>query len=420
MDLFKKCEDFAELADSVRATGLYPFFKPMEGSSGSHVVYNGRRVLMTGSNNYLGLTDDPRVKEAVKEALERFGTAATGSRLLNGNSVLHDQLEQEFSRFLGKEAALVFSTGFLTNLGALSCLAEEGDFILSDAENHGSIIAGCKGSSAKTLTYRHNDMQDLERVLKGLPEEATKWIVSDGVFSMTGEMVNLPGLVAVKKSFPNSYLYIDDAHGIGVLGDHGRGTCDYFGLSHEVDLIMGTFSKAFASLGGVLTGPRKVIDYLRHHSRAFIFSAAMPPSSVAAVLKVLEIIQTEQELFDRLWQNVRYIRQGFQKMNLSYIESKTPILSIFVGDEGKTMQVVKALFDRDVFATPVMFPAVPYGQAIIRTSYMPSHTREDLDHLLKAMEEVAQRFGLLRDKVKGSGRAASYWNVDAILQPKKT
>ena len=418
-DLLQKCYDFQE-ADMVKAAGLYPLFRAMEGSVGSSVVYQGRRVVMTGSNNYLGLTNDPRVKQAAKDAIDRFGTGCTGSRALNGNSVLHDELEIALADFVGKESGLAFTTGFLTNLGVISCMAEEGDYILSDGENHASIIAGCKGSKATVVPYRHNDMLDLENKLKELPADSGKLIVTDGVFSMTGEIVNLPELVAVKKKFTNAYLYLDDAHGLGVLGNNGRGTADHFGLTDEVDLIMGTFSKSFASLGGFVAGKHKVVDYIRHQSRAFIFSAAMPPSAAAAAFKALEIMRSDKKIFDRLWKNVTYIRNGFDKIGLAYVPSETPIISIFVGDEGKAFQLVKTLFEKNVFATPVLFPAVPFGHAMIRTSYMASHTEEDLDEVLDVFAEIASEFGILRSQVeipKEFSNRGTTWNFDSILTP---
>ncbi|MBI4208380.1 MAG: aminotransferase class I/II-fold pyridoxal phosphate-dependent enzyme [Deltaproteobacteria bacterium] len=421
MDLFQKCYDF-EAADMGRAIGVYPFFKSMEHCFGPQAIYNGRRVIVICSNDYLGLTNDSRVKQAAKQATDRLGTGCTGSRLLNGNTIIHDQLEREFADFLGKEDALVFSTGFLTNYGVISCLAEKGSFIISDTENHGSIVAGCRGSRATTVKYHHNDMSDLKKVLGELPQDSAKLIVTDGVFSMSGDIVDLNELITIKKQFPGTYLYLDDAHGIGVLGDQGRGTANYFGLTEGVDLIMATLSKSFASIGGIVTGPRKIIDYIRHHSQGFILSAAIPPASAAAALKALEIMKTEPQIFDRLWQNTSYIHDGFRRLGLSYIESKMPIISIFVGDEGKAVQLVKALFERDVFATPVLYPAVPYGQAVIRTSFTASHTTEDLDKVLKAFGEVAPEFGILKSQTevpKKFVHRARAWNFDALFNSKE-
>ena len=418
MTLFKKCYDFQD-ADMVKAVGLYPLFRPMEGSLGAQVLYNGKCVVMIGSNNYLGLTHDSRIKQAAKEAVDRFGSGFTGSRALNGTSVMHNELETAFADYLEKESTLVMTTGFITNLGSISCLVEEGEYILSDSENHASIVAGCKAAKGKVVVYQHNDMKDLEEKLAALPKEAGKLIVTDGVFSMTGEIANLPEIVAIKKKSPNTFLYVDDAHGMGVLGRNGRGTPDHFGLTEDVDLIMGTFSKSFASVGGVIAGADKVIDYIRHKSRAFIFSASLPPAAVGSVLKALEIVQKEPEIFERLWENVRYIKQGFENLNLSYIESQTPIISIFVGDEGKTFQLIKELFERNIFATPVIFPAVPYGQAMIRTSYMATHTKEDLDCVLEVMKTLAPKYGIVRGKTEVPTELTNRdqrWNFDSILQ----
>lgn len=414
MALFQKCYDFT-LHQSVKDAGIYPLFRPMEGSVGHNAIYQGKRTVMIGSNNYLGLTNDPRVKAAAKQAIEEFGTGCTGSRMLNGNSVLHDELEEKLATFLDKEAALVFTTGFLTNYGALTCLAEKGDFILSDAENHASLIAGCKSSKATTIVYQHNDMQDLEAKIQTLPEEADKLIVTDGVFSMTGAIAKLPEIVAIKQKYKNTYIYLDDAHGLGVLGEKGEGTAAHFGLTNEVDLIMGTFSKSFASLGGVLAGNQAIIDYVRHVSRGFIFSAAMPPASVAAVLEALRIMTTEPEIFKKLWNNVAYLKAGYERIGLSYVDSETPIISIFIGEEGKAFHLVRSLFEAGVFATPVVFPAVPFGQAMIRTSIMASHTQEELDFVLDVFARLATEYGMLKSQIASGENQTNTWDFTQYL-----
>ncbi|MBI5299021.1 MAG: aminotransferase class I/II-fold pyridoxal phosphate-dependent enzyme [Deltaproteobacteria bacterium] len=399
MDIFQKCFDFQD-AKFVKASGLYPFFRPIENSSGSTVFYDGKPVVMIGSNNYLGLTHDPRVQKKAQEAIDRFGTGCTGSRFLNGNTVLHDLLEEKLIKLVGKEAGLVFTTGFLTNLGTVACLVGPDDFILSDAENHASIIEGCRLSKATVVTYRHNDMLDLRAKLKTIPADKGRLIVTDGVFSMTGEIVDLPGLVEVKKDFPDVRLFLDDAHGLGVLGPKGEGTANYFGLTDEVDLIMGTFSKSFASIGGFLAGNPDVIDYVRHKARSFMFSAAMPPSAVATVLACLEILEKEPQRLEGLKKNIQYILKGFEEIGLAFIPSQTPIISVFVGDEGKAFKLVQDLFQSGVFATPVVFPAVPFGQAIIRTSYMATHTKEELDLVLETFAKLGPRYGILKDQIE--------------------
>ncbi len=391
--ILKRAEDFME-ARLLKKAGVYPFFRPMSSSEGAHVEFEGRELIMIGSNNYLGLTNDIRVKKAGHDAIERFGTGCTGSRFLNGNSVLHDQLEAELSTFLGKEDTLVFATGFMTNYAAIGTLVEEGDYILSDNENHASIIAGCKASLAQTIVYRHNDTTDLRAKLALLPPGAAKLIVTDAVFSMTGEIADLADIVQVKKQFPNTFLLIDDAHGLGVLGKEGRGTADSFGLAGEVDFICATFSKSFASLGGFIAGDATVIDYLRHKARAFMFSAALPPASAACALKVLELLQTDPQILQRLWKSVHRAREGYEALALSFVPSLTPILSIRVGDERKALLLVKELFANGIFATPVMYPAVPFGHALIRTSYMATHSKSDIDHVLSVLETLKKPFDL--------------------------
>ena len=391
--LFQKAYDFTE-ADIVRKAGLYHFFRPMKGSEGTTVKYDEHSLIMTGSNNYLGLTHDPRVIKAAKEAIDRFGTGCTGSRFLNGNSVLHDELEQRLAKFLGFESGLVMTTGFLTNYSSINTLVGEGEFILSDAENHASIIAGCKSSKATVISYEHNDANDLRKKLAQLPAEAGKLIVTDGVFSMTGEIVDLPAIVAVKKEFKNVALMVDDAHGIGVLGNQGRGTVDHFGLIDDVDFITITFSKAFASLGGFIGGNAKVIDFIRHKARGFIFSAALPPSATATALKVLDILESDESVLANLRHNVAYMKAGFEKLKLPLMPTGTPIFSIKVGEEAKTLMLVKALHQAGVFSTPVLYPAVAFGNGMIRTSYMASHSKAELDHVLQVWAVMAKKFGL--------------------------
>ncbi|MBL7716015.1 MAG: aminotransferase class I/II-fold pyridoxal phosphate-dependent enzyme [Bdellovibrionales bacterium] len=406
----KRCAEYKD-AKTLQKIGLYPFFRPMTGSEGRRVNYGGKQMVMLGSNNYLGLTHEARVKQAAKDAIDKYGTGCTGSRFLNGNSDLHEQLETSFAKFFKKEAALVMTTGFLTNYTGIGTLVEKGDFILSDSENHASIIAGCRNTQAKTVVFNHNDMVDLEKKLAEIPAEATKLIVVDGVFSMTGELAKLPEIVALKKKVPNTWILVDDAHGLGAIGATGRGTAEFFGLEDEIDLITATFSKAMASLGGVIAGKKDVIHYLRHRARGFIFSAALPTASAAAVLKVLELIESEPQHLKKLAENIEYLKNGYKNLGLPVLPSQSPILSIWIGDEVKSLKVVAALADLGVFATPVLFPAVPFGNAIIRTSLMASHSKEDLDFALDAWSKVADQLQLRVEAPSTDGlhsRAAGY------------
>ena len=355
---------------------------------------------MIGSNNYLGLTHDPRTQKRAKEAIDKFGTGCTGSRFLNGNTVLHNELEKKLAAYVGKEEALVFTTGFLTNLGTIACLVGKDDTILSDSENHASIIEGCRLSKANVVRYRHNNMSDLQERLKEVRQESGAFIVTDGVFSMTGDTVNLPELIAVKKKFPGARFLLDDAHGLGVLGKKGAGTASHFGLTNEVDLIMGTFSKSFASIGGFLAGPSVAVDYVRHQARSFMFSAAMPPAAVATVLACLDILEQEPGRIENLKKNIGFMRDGFEKIGVATLPSQTPIISVFVGEEGRALKLVVDLFEHGIFATPVAYPAVPYGQALIRTSYMATHTERELSQVLDVFSKLAPKYGILKNQVE--------------------
>jgi 8-amino-7-oxononanoate synthase len=393
-DLFAKCFSY-DLAKKVQAAGLYCFFRPIEETTGGNVVTHGKKRVMIGSNNYLGLTHDPRVIAAAKGAIDRFGTGFTGSRFLNGNSVLHEELEEKLARFTGKESALVFATGFQSNQGALSTLVGKHDVIFSDQENHASIIEGARGSAGKTIVFRHNDMEDLERKLKehrDLYQGAL--IVADGVFSMSGDILNWPGVYALAKKY-NCRTYIDDAHAIGVLGDKGQGTEFHFNMPNTADIVMGTFSKSFASVGGYVAGSKDVIHYIKHNARHFMFTAAMPPSAAATVLECMRIVQEEPQHIEKLRKNSAKMSTELTRMGYHTLGSQTPIIPLLIGDDMMALAFSQKLYENGVFATPVVRPAVPEGCALIRTSYMASHTEADLDYSLTVLEKLGKAFGIL-------------------------
>ncbi|MBD3288085.1 aminotransferase class I/II-fold pyridoxal phosphate-dependent enzyme [candidate division KSB1 bacterium] len=394
MDLFEKCRNFTR-AEEAMNSGYYPYFKAIESGAGSKVLIDGREFIMIGSNNYLGLTQDERIKQAAVDALERFGSGCTGSRFLNGTLTIHEELEERLADFVRKEAALVFSTGFQTNLGTIATLIGKKDIIFADRTNHASIVDGCRLSFGKTLKFRHNDMQDLERLLKNHHNSNTgKLIVTDGLFSMEGDIINLPEVSALAQKY-NARIMIDDAHAIGVLGKHGRGTGEHFGLEDDVDLIMGTFSKSFASLGGFIAGDNKVISYIKHHARALIFSASMPPSAVATVLKAVEILQNEPERIENLWQNTHKMKKAFTELGFDTGNSESPIIPIIIGDDLQTFYFWKMLFENGVFTNPVVSPAVEPGRSLLRTSYMATHTDEELNKVLDIFEKLGKQAGLI-------------------------
>ena len=393
MDLFEKCYAFQD-ARMLQQAGVYPFFRALEGAAGPRVVSDGKERVMVGSNNYLGLTQHPRVIEAAQKALEKYGTGCTGSRFLNGNTDLHEQLEAELAKYLQRESVLVYATGFMANLGSISSLVGRKDLIFSDRENHASIVEGQSAALGETVKYKHNDMGELERVLREYEHVPGKLIVFDGVFSMTGRIVNLPEIVRLAKKY-NARTYCDDAHALGVLGAAGRGTPDHFGLNDEVDLVMGTFSKSFASLGGFVAGKKDVIHYIKHKSRSFMFSASLPPASAATVLECTRLIQEEPQIVDRLWKNARKMKAGFEALGFDTMGTQTPVIPVLIGDDLKAFMFVKRLYELGVFATPVVSPAVPKGYALIRTSYMSTHEDKDLDFVLDVFAQVGREFGII-------------------------
>ena len=395
-DLFEKCFNFTR-ADEIKAMGIYPYFNPISSPPGDEVVIDGKTLIMIGSNNYMGLTDDIRVKEAAADAALKYGSGCTGSRFLNGTLDLHIRLERELADFFEREAALVYSTGFQTNLGTISCLVNKGDTIVADRSNHASIVDGCRLSFGRLVKFAHNDMEDLERVVKNVRETNGKGgilIVADGVFSMEGDIIKLPDMVRVARKY-GCRIMIDDAHSVGVLGKNGRGTASHFGLDNEVDITMGTFSKSFASLGGFIVADERVINYIKHISRELIFSASIPPSATAAVLKALEIIRTEPERRENLWKNARRMLREFKTLGFDTGTSETPIVPILIGDDLDCFRFWKELYDNGVFANPVISPAVAPGRALMRTSYTATHTNRQLDRVLEVFEHVGKKMGVI-------------------------
>ena len=394
MDLFEKCSHHEQL-ERAKQSGLYPYFHTLTSKQDTQVIMEGRDVIMIGSNNYLGLTSHPEVIKAGVEALEKYGSGCSGSRFLNGTLDIHVQLEENLAKFLRKEAVMTFSTGFQSNLGIISSIAGLGDYILCDKENHASIYDGCKLSYAKMIRYNHSDMNDLEVKLKRLEgENGGKLIVTDGVFSMSGDIAKLPEIVALAQKY-GARVMVDDAHGLGVLGEGGRGTAEYFGLEDQVDIYMGTFSKSLASLGGYMASTKKVVEYVRHSSRPFIFSASMTPASVACAAKSLEILQREPERVRALADISKYMRQKLMEKNVPIIQATTPIIPIYVYQDEKAYLACKLLLERGVYVNPVVSPATPVGQALLRTSYTATHTKEQMDI---ASDKIAEVIDILKNE----------------------
>ena len=388
MDLFEKCYKYNEYISGVKEIGLYPYFHQLTTGQNTEVVMCDKPTIMIGSNNYLGLTSNEEVISAGVEALKKYGSGCSGSRFLNGTLDLHIQLEKELADFLHKESVTTFSTGFQSNLGIISAIAGRNDYILCDRENHASIYDGCRLSFAKMLRYKHSDMADLEEKLKLVPEDAGILIVTDGVFSMGGDICKLPEIVSLAKKY-SAKVMVDDAHGLGVLGKHGRGTAEHFGLEDEVDIYMGTFSKSLASLGGYMAGKKEVVEFVKHNSRPFIFSASMTPASVACARKSLEILKREPQRVQALRDISDYMRKNLKDRGVRIIEiDSTPIIPIYVYEDEKAFMACKLLLERGVYANPVITPATPPGQALIRTSYTATHTKEQMDKSADAIAEV--------------------------------
>jgi 8-amino-7-oxononanoate synthase len=396
IDLFEKCFSFTA-ANDVRAAGVYPYFHPIQSAPGDEVVIDGQRCIMIGSNNYLGLVNHPKVKEAAIKAVERYGSGCTGSPFLNGTLDIHLELQDRLAKFTNAEEALVFSTGFQTNLGTVSCLAGKNDALVIDRQVHACIVDACRLSYGKTYKFAHNDMEDLDRVLANVRNNNSRggiMIVVDGVFSMEGDIIDLPSLVDIAEKY-EARVMVDDAHSVGVLGKTGAGTAEHFGLQDRVDLTMGTFSKSFASQGGFVAGKHEIIDYIKHTGRALIFSASITPSSAAAVLAALDIIEGEPERRERLWKNALRMQRDLKGLGFNTGKTATPVIPLIVGEDMECFAFWKALFDNGVFTNPVVSPAVAPGEALIRTSYTATHTDEQLDQVLEVLAKVGREKGLI-------------------------
>lgn len=372
----------------IKRKGLYPYFRPIESGQDTIVSIDGREVLMFGSNSYLGLTNHPKIKEAAKDAIDKYGTGCAGSRFLNGTLDIHLELERRLASYVGKESAVIFSTGFQVNLGVLSCVTNRNDYLILDEYDHASIIDGSRLSFSRTIKYAHNDMNDLRAKLSLLPEEAAKVIAVDGIFSMEGDIVKLPEIVDLANEF-GANIFVDDAHSLGVIGLNGAGTASHFNLTHEVDLIMGTFSKSLASLGGFIAADEDTIDYIKHRARSLLFSASMTPASVASVIAALDIIESEPQIIDKLWDNTHYAKKLLLDAGFDLGPTESPILPIFVRDNDKTFQVTNDLLQDGVFVNPVVSPAVPSDSSLLRFSLMSSHTFDQID---EAVEKLTRAF----------------------------
>ncbi|MBP7264645.1 MAG: pyridoxal phosphate-dependent aminotransferase family protein [Spirochaetia bacterium] len=392
MDVFQKCFDFDQDKQAM-AKGIYPYFQPLDNTEGTEVTVNGRRVLMIGSNNYLGLTTHPKVREAAMKALAEFGPSCTGSRFLNGTLKIHMELEHRLAAFMGKDDALVFSTGMQTNLGSISSLLSRDDVVFVDKDDHASIVDACRLGMGEMKRFVHGDLDQLDRMLEKTPDSKGKLVVVDGVFSMGGDIVDLPKLVTICKK-RGARLYCDDAHSIGILGG-GRGTAVHFNLVDEVDLTMGTFSKSFASLGGFITGDKDVINWIRHTARSFIFSASLPAPNLMAALAALDIMENEPEHVQKLWDNTHFMMKGFRDLGFDIGPTQTPIIPVLIGEDMTCFAFWKELFEAGLYTNPVISPAVPKGMALLRTSYMATHTKEQLQRALDIFGTVGRKFGII-------------------------
>lgn len=389
-DIFEKCRNF-HIVKQLIASGIYPYFKELESEQAPEITIKGKKFIMFGSNNYLGLANDPRMKAAAIDAVKKFGTGVAGSRFLNGNTVLHTELEKKLAAFKGREAALIYATGYQMNLGVVSALVGKGDFAIVDKLNHASILDGCRLSHGELRRFRHNDPENLEKVLKEIGPRHGKLVIVDGVFSMEGDIAPIPEISKVCRRH-GARLMVDDAHATGVLGKHGRGTCEHFNLSHkDVDLVVGTCSKSFAAVGGFVVGDADILHYIQHISRSMIFSASLPPASVASIIQALDIIENEPQRIKKLWDNAAYLMKRFKEMGLNTGETQTPIIPVIIGDNEKTFMLWRMLYDHGLFTNPVVSPAVPPKRAMLRVVATATHTREQLDRALNIFETCVKK-----------------------------
>ncbi|MDO8734764.1 MAG: aminotransferase class I/II-fold pyridoxal phosphate-dependent enzyme [Elusimicrobiota bacterium] len=396
MDIFDICynSEIVQLAKNLMKHEIYPYFKTFESGQDPEVTVAGKKLIMMGSNNYLGLTSDWRLKASAIRAVQKYGVGCVGSRFLNGTLDIHVKLEEEIAEFIGKEKALLFSTGMQTNFGIISAIVGRHEYIILDEYDHASIIDGCRLSFGKVMKFKHNDMDDLERVLKFIGYEKAKLIIVDGVYSMEGDIADLPGIVPLAKKY-NARVMVDDAHGLGVMGKNGKGTADHFGLTDQVDIIMGTFSKSLASTGGFVAADEDIIFYLKHLSRILIFTASLCPSNVASVRTALRVIKAHPGRIKRLWKNTKKMRDGFRALGFDTGKSETPIIPVIIGEDEKAFQMCKILYEYGIFTTPIVSPATPPGRALIRVSVMATHTDEHLDRVLEAFEIAGRELGVI-------------------------
>ena len=392
MDIFTKCFEY-DLDKKAMEKGIYPYFQPLDGMEGTEVSFQGHKIIMIGSNNYLGLTMHPKVREAAMKGLQEFGPSCTGSRFLNGTLKLHVELEEKLAAFMGKDSALVFSTGMQTNLGAISSLIGRNDVVLTDKEAHATIVDACRLGMGEIKRFVHADLDQLDRILAKIPEDKGTLVVVDGVFSMGGDIVDLPKLAAICKK-RGARLYVDDAHSLGVLGG-GRGTAWHFNMVKDVDITMGTFSKSFASLGGFVTGDKDVINYIKHNARSFIFSASLPAPNAMAAMAALEVMETEPWHVEKLWENAAFMLKGYRELGFNIGATQTPIIPVIIGNDELCFRFWKELFDAGVYCNPVVSPAVPEGMALLRTSYMATHTRPQLEKVLGIFETAGKKLGII-------------------------
>lgn len=395
MKLLQAKLDKYQEPQKAKALGIYPYFRAISSEQDPEVLINGRKVLMFGSNCYTGLVNHPKVKEAAIEAIKKYGTGCAGSPFLNGTLNIHKELEARLAAYVGKEDAMIYSTGFEVNLGVVSTLTGREDYILFDEQDHASIIDGRRLSFSQALKYKHNDMESLEAQLKKCDPDKVKLIVTDGVFSMEGDVANLPEIVRLAKKY-DATVMVDEAHGIGVFGKGGRGVCDHFGVSKDVDLIMGTFSKSFASLGGFIATDKEITNFLRHHSRSYIFTASITPASTAAVMAALDIMESEPEIQEHLWKLTNFALDGFREMGCEIGNTSTPIIPLFIRDNNKTFAITRDLLEEGIFVNPVVSPAVAPHDTLIRFSLMSTHTQEQVETALEKIQKVFKAHGIIK------------------------